>query len=59
VELILQDKKDKQIAAILGLKRPTVRTYLNRIFIHEGVTDRVELVLSLFAKCLRNKNVGS
>jgi DNA-binding NarL/FixJ family response regulator len=54
VELILAGKKDKQIAAALGLKRCTVRTYLGRIFIRVGVTDRMGLAACLLANCLRN-----
>jgi len=54
VELILAGKKDKQIAAALGLKRCTVRTYLGRIFIRLGVSDRMGLAACLLADCLRN-----
>jgi DNA-binding CsgD family transcriptional regulator len=49
VELILQNKSAKQIARELGLKIPTVRTYLQRIYIRSGVVDRMGLVLKLFA----------
>ncbi|MGA3065579.1 MAG: helix-turn-helix transcriptional regulator [Tepidisphaeraceae bacterium] len=49
VELILQGKQDKQIASELGLSMHTVRTYLNRIFARFEVTDRVGLVLRVFA----------
>jgi DNA-binding NarL/FixJ family response regulator len=49
VELILRNYCDKQIAAALGLKVPTVRTYLHRIFERLSVGDRLELVLRLFA----------
>lgn len=45
VELLLRGKRDKQIAHELGLTLPTVRTYLARIFVRVGVTDRVELIL--------------
>jgi DNA-binding NarL/FixJ family response regulator len=48
VELILRNYCDKQIAAALGLKVPTVRTYLHRIFERLRVSDRLELVLRLF-----------
>jgi DNA-binding NarL/FixJ family response regulator len=54
VELILEGKKDKQIAVVLGLRRCTVRTYLGRIFIRLGVTDRMGLAACLLAHCLRN-----
>src|ERR1700722_9324228 len=49
VELILRNHCDKQIAARMGLKVPTVRTYLRRIFERLEVGDRLELVLRLFA----------
>jgi len=45
VELILRNACDKQIAAALRIGRPTVRTYLSRIFARLGVSDRLELVL--------------
>jgi len=48
VELILRNYCDKQIAVALGLKVPTVRTYLHRVFERLGVGDRLELVLRLF-----------
>ena len=48
VELILRNHCDKQIAAALGLKVPTVRTHLHRIFQRVGVGGRLELVLRLF-----------
>ena len=49
VELLLQGKRDKQIAQELGLKLPTVRTYLSRLFIRFGVADRVDLMLHVLA----------
>jgi DNA-binding NarL/FixJ family response regulator len=49
VELILRNHCDKQIAAAMGIKVPTVRTYLRRTFDKLGVSDRLELVLKLFA----------
>jgi DNA-binding CsgD family transcriptional regulator len=49
VELILRNCGDKQIAAELGLKVPTVRTHLNRIFERLRIEDRGALVLMLFA----------
>jgi DNA-binding NarL/FixJ family response regulator len=48
VELILRNYCDKQIAAAMGLKVPTVRTYLTRIFHRLKVADRMELVLRIF-----------
>jgi DNA-binding NarL/FixJ family response regulator len=57
VELILRNHCDKQIAAALGLKVPTVRTYLHRIFERLHVGDRLELVLRLFALSHRNDHL--
>jgi DNA-binding NarL/FixJ family response regulator len=49
VELILRNQCDKQIAQTLGIKIPTLRTYVERIYHRLGVHDRMELVLKLFA----------
>jgi DNA-binding CsgD family transcriptional regulator len=49
VALILEGKPDKQIAREMGVRVPTVRTYLTRIFQRTGAADRVELVLRVFA----------
>ncbi len=49
VELILCGLQDKDIAAELSLTIPTVRTYLSRIFDRTGVSDRLALVLHIFA----------
>jgi DNA-binding NarL/FixJ family response regulator len=49
VELILEGRKDKQIAREMGLSFSTVRTYLQRVFARLEVTDRVELVVRVFA----------
>ena len=49
VRLILQGRRDKQIAEHLSLSVATVRTYLARIFARLGVADRVELVLCVWA----------
>jgi DNA-binding NarL/FixJ family response regulator len=59
VDLILQGKRDKQIAYELALKRSTVRTYLERTFATLGVRDRMELALHLFARTLRNRGAGA
>ena len=49
VELILCNRCDKQIAMKMGLRIPTVRTYLTRVYRRLGVSGRMELVLKLFA----------
>ena len=48
VEQILLGKRDKQIAAELGLSTWTVRTHLTKIFVRLGVSDRAELLLRIF-----------
>jgi DNA-binding NarL/FixJ family response regulator len=49
VELILCGKQDMEIAKELELSIHTVRTYVGRIFDHAEVTDRMTLVLKIFA----------
>ena len=49
VGLIMQGRRDKQIAAELRLSPATVRTHLRTIFTRLDVQDRVELVLRVFA----------
>jgi len=58
VRLMLQGRRDKQIAEALQLGVPTVRTYLSRLFHRTGAHDRVDLLLKVFAflldDCRRN-----
>jgi len=56
VGMILQKKQDKQISTELRLNRSTIRTYLRRVFDRVGVDDRMELVLHVFALCLRRRD---
>jgi DNA-binding NarL/FixJ family response regulator len=49
VELILCNYCDKQIAADMKLKVPTIREYVRRIHSRLGVHDRQELILRIFA----------
>jgi DNA-binding CsgD family transcriptional regulator len=49
IELIFQAKKDKQIAAALGVTIWAVRAHLTQTFTRAGVSDRLELVLCIFA----------
>ncbi|TWT44927.1 transcriptional regulator MalT [Phycisphaerae bacterium RAS1] len=49
LSLVLQGLSDKEIAAELALRVPTVRTYLTRIYQRTGVADRVTLILRVFA----------
>ena len=53
VELILCNLSDKEIASQLGIKVPTVRTYLQRTYVRMGVEDRMGLVL----KILKTSNI--
>ncbi len=48
VELILRNACDKQIAVLLGIRKPTVRTHLDRVFRRLQVEDRGELILLIF-----------
>ncbi len=50
VHLALQAKRDKQIAAELGLRLPTVRMHLRYAYQHLGVSDRLELAVLVFAR---------
>jgi DNA-binding CsgD family transcriptional regulator len=54
IRLMLNGKRDKQIAAAMGLKVPTVRTYLARLFDRTGSGDRVDLLLRVFAVLLND-----
>ncbi len=57
VSLILQGKRDKQIAAAMGVRIATVRTHLGRLFARIGVADRVELLLMVFAIVMEYSDV--
>jgi DNA-binding NarL/FixJ family response regulator len=47
-ELIVRAKKDKQIAAALGMNEWTLRSHITRVFNRLGIADRVELVVLVF-----------
>lgn len=49
VELMLQGKQDKEIAANLGISIYTVQTYNKRIFARLHVSDRLALILLIFS----------
>jgi two-component system nitrate/nitrite response regulator NarL len=49
VELVLRSAGNRQIAEVLGLREPTVRTYLERIFSRTGTRDRMELAMRVLA----------
>ncbi|MGA2254568.1 MAG: helix-turn-helix transcriptional regulator [Thermoguttaceae bacterium] len=44
-ELVLRGMCDKQIAAAMGIKEPTIRTYLSRIFARTRTGGRMELAM--------------
>lgn len=46
---LLQAKRDKQIASLLGMSVSTVRTHLRHVFAAQGVSDRSELMLRIFS----------
>jgi DNA-binding CsgD family transcriptional regulator len=48
VKLILEGKRDKQIAVSLAMSISTLRTHITRIFARLDVADRLELVLHVF-----------
>lgn len=47
VNLVLRSAADREIASVLGLAEPTVRTYLQRIFLRTGVRGRMELAMRI------------
>jgi DNA-binding NarL/FixJ family response regulator len=46
-ECVLGGLSDKQIAQRLGIRVPTIRTYLARLFENLHAADRIELVLQI------------
>lgn len=58
VELVIQAKKDKQIASILGISPWTIRSHLTRVFVRLHVEDRVELVVRVFGLCRKRERDG-
>jgi DNA-binding CsgD family transcriptional regulator len=49
-QCLFRGMSDKQIAAELGIKIPTVRTHLERIFHKVDAQDRLEFVLAAMAQ---------
>lgn len=45
VELILRKQQDKEIAELIDLQVPTVRTYMRRVFQSTQTANRVELLI--------------
>jgi DNA-binding NarL/FixJ family response regulator len=48
VGLIMQSKKDKEIAALLGIAKATVRTHFERLKVQLNATDRVSIACRIF-----------
>ncbi len=48
LSLILAGKNDKEIATALRIGTATVRTHVSRLFERLDVTDRTQLVVSVF-----------
>lgn len=48
VELMLEGKSDKEIAADMKLRFSTVRTYMSRLFARVGASDRTDLLVRVF-----------
>jgi DNA-binding NarL/FixJ family response regulator len=49
VELLLRGMSEKQIAADLGIKKTTVREYLDRISVRTRTRGRMELAMHVLA----------
>lgn len=48
VGLIMQSKKDKEIAATLGIAKATIRTYFDRLKQQLDAVDRVSIACRIF-----------
>jgi len=48
IGFIMQSKKDKEIAALLGITKATVRTYFDRCKRQLGAIDRVGIACRVF-----------
>ena len=57
--LILEGHGDKQIAAILQISLPTVRTHVGRLLQKLNVRNRYEIILTLFLKFWNTQYAGS
>lgn len=51
-ELVVRGLSDSRICFELGIRKPTVRTHLDRLFKRAKVADRVELIIRVFAIAL-------
>jgi DNA-binding NarL/FixJ family response regulator len=52
IQLILEGKGDKQIAAEMGVRFGTIRTYLSRAFERTGTSGRMELAALVFSRVM-------
>lgn len=58
VVLLLQGKQDKEIASLMGLKVPTVRTHLGRLFARFRVSNRIGLAVAVMAELGATREAG-
>jgi len=58
IKQLLSGRSDKQIATVLQISVPTVRTYLSRLFSRFDVQDRTELVLYVFRYFRKNSGAN-
>lgn len=53
VELVLRDLCDKQIAAVMGISKSTLDTYMHRIRTRTGTRGRIQLAMHVMAVSFR------
>lgn len=58
VQQLLHGRSDKQIALVLGMSVPTVRSHLRRLFGRFNVEDRCELIAQMYLCLLEKCRVG-
>ncbi len=51
-ELVMRGLGDRQIAVVMGLSEPTVRTYLTRLFKRFHASSRMELAMRIMETAL-------
>jgi DNA-binding NarL/FixJ family response regulator len=49
VELVLRGARQKEIADLMRIAEPTVKTYLQRIFVRTKTTNRMQLAMRVLA----------
>lgn len=48
LQRVIDGQSDRQIAADLCIREPTVRSHLQRLFVEFGVSDRTALAIEVF-----------